>query len=374
MACGTIYKNEGRSFSDEKTGAAVRQITDSPDVNHHPFYYLPAYDDAMARLIFVSHRTDRPEIHAYIPSEQLIVQLSDHDGIHEWSVHPSHDGRFVYFTAGTGAWRLDTGTFREECLADFGTVAMVEKGMVAAAMGTTSVSRDDRWWAVPVKAGTVSRLAVVDTSSGRSECIVERDTISHPQFHPDDANLLRYAGPFHSRIWTVGRNGDNNHLVYERDAEARQWIVHETWRPGSREILVSDWPKGILCIDTGAGAVRKVCSFNAWHASVNRAGTLMCADTTYPDLGLMLFAVVDGPNEPRLLCESRSSNVGAHWNTDHCPYDDGPVDVYAPQHTHPHPAFAPDGRRVVFTSDRTGSAQVYEVVVPEELIGRLRSE
>ena len=72
----------------------------------------------------------------------------------------------------------------------------------------------------------------------------------------------------------------------------------------------------------------------------------------------------DGVGEPRTLCLSNSSNVGAHWETDHCPYDEGPVDVYAPQHTHPHPCFTPDGRRVVFTSDRTGDAQVYEVGVP----------
>ena len=45
--------------------------------------------------------------------------------------------------------------------------------------------------------------------------------------------------------------------------------------------------------------------------------------------------------------------------------DDGPVQVYAPQHTHPHPCFSPDGRRVVFSSDRTGHTQVYECVVDE---------
>jgi Tol biopolymer transport system component len=44
------------------------------------------------------------------------------------------------------------------------------------------------------------------------------------------------------------------------------------------------------------------------------------------------------------------------------------VTVYAPQHTHPHPSFSPDGSRVVFTSDRTGLAQVYEADVPREWV------
>lgn len=58
------------------------------------------------------------------------------------------------------------------------------------------------------------------------------------------------------------------------------------------------------------------------------------------------------------LAESRSSNAG-----DHCPYDDGPVEVFAPQHAHPHSAFSPDRSRVVFTSDTSGIAQFYEVTL-----------
>jgi oligogalacturonide lyase len=72
----------------------------------------------------------------------------------------------------------------------------------------------------------------------------------------------------------------------------------------------------------------------------------------------------DSLGHPTLLCQSRSSNVGAHWDIGYCPYDDGPIDVYSPQHTHPHPCFAPDGRSVIYTSDATGHAQVYEVACP----------
>jgi oligogalacturonide lyase len=58
------------------------------------------------------------------------------------------------------------------------------------------------------------------------------------------------------------------------------------------------------------------------------------------------------------LAESRSSNAG-----DHCPYDDEPVEVFAPQHAHPHPTLSPDRSRVVFTSDARGIAQLYEVTL-----------
>ena len=197
-------------------------------------------------------------------------------------------------------------------------------------------------------------MVIIDTERGRSETVLERDTIGHPQFHPDDPSWIRYAGPYHDRIWAMRRDGSENRLVYERDVEKREWIVHETWRPGSMEILTTNWPAGMFGIDVLSGETRPVCSFNAWHPMIDRTGTRMVADTNFPDRGLQLFDPLDGLGEPSPLCLTESSNEGKHWNTDHCPYDDGPVQVYAPQHTHPHPNFSPDGKFVVFTSDKTG--------------------
>ena len=363
---GQLFRSESKTFQDELTGVTIRQVTDHPSIHHHPFYYLPAWDDAMARLVLVSHRTGRPEIFAELQDSHKLVQLTDQEGIHEWSVHPSHDGKYVYYTAGAGAWRVATETFKPEKLMAFGDVAMREKGMVAAAMGTTTVSHDDRFWAVPVKAGDVTRFVIIDTDSGGHEVILERESIGHPEFHPNDSGLLRYVGHRHrDRMWVIRRDGSGNRLVYERDEAAKEWIVHETWRPGSREIVVTRWPHGVIGVDVETAAVRTVCTFKAWHAGISRQGTLMCADTTFPDVGLQLFDPLDGVGEPRTLCLSASSNVGDHWNIDHCPYDDGPVKVHAPQHTHPHPSFSPDGRQVCFTSDRTGFAQVYEAAVPD---------
>ena len=129
----------------------------------------------------------------------------------------------VYFTDGQGAWRVDTETCEKEQLASFATVAMREEGMVAAAMGTTALSYDDAWWAVPVKMGVVARLVVIDTRSGASEAIVERDSIGHPEFHPNDSSLLRYAGPYYERMWVINRDGSDHRLAYRR--EGNEWIV-----------------------------------------------------------------------------------------------------------------------------------------------------
>jgi oligogalacturonide lyase len=231
-------------------------------------------------------------------------------------------------------------------------------------MGTTAVSYDNRWWAVPVKMGDIARLVIVNTSTGEHEVILERDSIGHPEFHPEDSSILHYAGPYHNRMWVINRDGTQNRLVYERDVARKQWVVHEAWLPGTRELTVVDWPKGMLAVDVDTGAIRQICAFNAWHAISNRQGTQMVADTTYPDIGLQLFDPNGTSEEAVTLAYPEAWNLGWHWHSDHCPYDDGPVQVYAPQHTHPHPSFSPDGRFVVYTSDRTGYSQVYEAKLP----------
>ncbi len=369
MARGRSYPPEARTFRDASTGARIRQVTDQPSIHHHPFFFVPAYDDAMARLIFVSHRSGRPEIYAEDRASGRLVQLTERAGLAEYSVYPAHAGRWVYYTAGTGGYRVCTETLREEQLLDFGDVRLREPGMVADAMGTTALSFDDRYWALRFSQGGRANLVIINTDSGASELILQRDTIAHLMFCPDDSDLLYYAGPLTDRVWVIQRDGSDNRRLYQR--QPGEWITHEVWLPGRRELAFVDWNKGIRAIQVDTGAERRVTSFNAWHAICNPSGTMMVADTNFPDIGLQLFNPRDGLGAPMPLCHPQASNEGAHW-AGPFPYEQGPITVYAPQHTHPHPSFSPDSQRVVFTSDRSGTAQVYEVEIPPNMLERLQ--
>jgi oligogalacturonide lyase len=354
---GSLLAPEARWFTDPASGRRIRQVTSHPSIHHHPFFFVPPWDDAMRRLLFVSHRTGTPQLFAEV--DDRLVQLTDRPQLSEWSFHPSHDGRFVVFVAGTQAIRLDLETLQEHVLADFGDVEMREKGMVGAAMGTTTVSRDDRWWAIPVKAGGVSRFVVIDLESGASRVILERDTIGHPQFCPDDPTLVFYAGPLTDRLWLVNRDGSGNRRLWQR-SHALQWITHESWIRGRRELAFVDWPHGMRAIEVDTGRLRSITRFPAWHAHPDDTGSWFVCDTNFPDIGLHRFR--PGDERAEKLCEPRSSSVGAHW-AGPFPYNDGPREVYAPQHTHPHPRPSPDGSRVLYTSDVTGYAQLYEVML-----------
>ncbi len=355
---GARHKPAVGVITDPKSKRRIRQVTDHPSVHHHPFFFVPAYDLSGRKLFFVSHRTGTPQIFFEDRASGELVQVTDRNDLAEWSIFPSPDGRFVYFTAGTGAWRVNLDDYTETQLADFGSVEMREKGMVGAAMGTTALSADGRWWAIPVKAGPVSRFIVIDTQNKTSRVILERDTIGHPQFCPDDDNLILYAGPLTDRVWLVGRDGSNNRRAYARE-DSKQWVTHEVWLPGRRAIAFVDWPRGMRLIDIESGEALWMNRFPAWHAAPDRSGQRFVCDTNFPDKGIHVIPLNAAPN---FLCASDASSEGAHWGGPF-PYNNGPVAVEARQHTHAHPRFSPDGARVVFTSDRSGYAQIYEVEI-----------
>jgi len=367
MARGEIWESEASLSVDPQTGVSVRQVTSHASLHHQPFFTIPAYDDAMSWLFLISHRTGQPQIFAEDRKSGDLVQLTDRDDLNEWSFHPSHKGGQVFFTAGSSGWRLDLGTLEEELIYESGEQELREEGMVGAAMGTTALSPDDRYWAIHSKVGKESELVIVDTKCETHETILRRDSIGHMQFCPDDPNLLYYAGPLTDRVWMINLDGTGNRRLYSRDVEKNEWITHETWIPGARELAFVDWPRGIRSVSIDTGYLRQVTSFNAWHSICNRQGTLMVADTNLPDIGIQVFDPLDGIGEPETLCLSEASSVGDHW-AGPFPYADGPIKVYAPQHTHPHPSFSPDGKIVVFTSDRTGHSQVYEATIPADMV------
>ena len=350
-------------MQDQRTGATIRQVTGHPSIHHQPFFFIPAYDRDMNWLFFVSHRTGAPQIFVEELAGGRLVQLTDRPGLGEWSVYPARQGGKVLFVRDSSAWSLDLADFQETELAHFGEGSTKEEGMVGPAMGTTALSYDDRWWAVPVKQKDRFCLYIIDVQSAKHTVVLEDEKIGHPQFCPDDDHLILYLATMADPVWLLDRESGQKRRVYLRDGANRQWITHAAWIPGRREVSLVDWPNGMLAVQIDSGSIRQITRFNAWHAIASPDGKQMVADTHLPDIGLQIFDPLDGTGAPKPLCHPDASQIGEHWGMPF-PYDRGPIKVYAPQHTHPHPSFSPDLSRVVFTSDRSGHSQVYECYLP----------
>ena len=105
------------------------------------------------------------------------------------------------------------------------------------------------------------------------------------------------------------------------------------------------WLTGCIFLLSGvAGLIYEVVWFRMLATTFGATGPALAATTASFMAGLGLGSRLAGGRADRMQ---------------------RPIQVYAPQHTHPHPSFSPDGKLVLYTSDASGYAQLYEVTVEE---------
>jgi oligogalacturonide lyase len=347
---GTWLPSEKRVTRDARTGVEIWQLTDAPCINHAPYFLNPAWAGAQHDLlVLTSYRSGSPDLYGARLPDGSLVRLTDSGDVRPWSASVSPDGRRIFYGAGRDLRVVDVATCRTE------TVATIARGAVDAC----SISPDgDEIVASsfdPEGAGTGRHaLLAIRTAGGAVRVLHEMDQlIVHAQFSPDGRQVL-FAGEL-PRLWLVDRDGTGAHPL--RPQTRQEWLVHEAWL-NDDEIIFTHWPHALKAIRRDGTGERTIAAFNCWHPAPNAAGTLVVCDTNVPDAGLQIVDVATGAR--RTLCYPDASCRGTRWSSA-TPIWDGPVveSDYGPQWTHPHPSFTPDGRGVVFTSDRTGHPQVY---------------
>jgi oligogalacturonide lyase len=352
VARGERYPSEKRVFRDDETGVTLWQLTDYPAINHNPYFLNSAWADEGQRIIVTSYRSGLPNLYAIDEAGGEIYQLTDTGDISPWSACVGRDDRQVFFTAGTQLRMVDVRTARVEVVADF---------PADTRLGNCSLRPDGREIVTCARAGPFNLLLAIATDgSGHRELFETTELLAHAQFSPDGREVL-YAGNL-PRLWLVNADGSDNRVL--RRQTHREWITHESWLDDD-EIVFSYWPHSLRAIRRDGSAERVIAAFNCWHPAATRDGSRIVCDTALPDRGIQLVAPASGARQT--LCHPRASCGGYQWREPE-PVWAGPVpeEAYGPQWTHPHPSFSPDGRKVVYTSDRTGTSQVYVALLPVE--------
>jgi oligogalacturonide lyase len=361
---GARFEERTREFADEETGCRVLRLTEHPSINHHLYFLTPSLTPDEQTLIFASYRTGRCEYYRRGFPDGETVQLTDEEGVHGYSGLIAPDGRQLLYTAGGAVRRLDLETLEVETLAEY----------PGGQLGECSLSSDGRWVVTAIKRGGRSGLAVTATDGSGGKVVLEIDrTIIHPQFHPTDPERIAYSQDPAPRMWWVQRNGTGNECLY--DHGNGEFLVHETFLGDGSALIVVQWPYALRRFDLERRQFTTIAPFNAWHIGGSRDGRTVLCDTAHPDVGLQLVDVSSG--ERRTVCHPRSSNGGSQWLKDrYAVAEDWAAaaeekskalswmemktdTVYGPQWTHPHPSFSPSERWALFTSDVSGSPQVY---------------
>jgi hypothetical protein len=359
-----VVQDRGREFRDEETGCRILQLTEVGPINHHLYFLTSSLTPDETQLVFASYRTGRCELFWRGFPHGDTVQLTNEEGVHGYSGLITPDGQSLLYTAG--------GAVRAVALASGETRTLAE--FPGAQLGECSLSADGRWIVTAIKRAGRSGLAVTAADGTGADVILEIDrTIIHPQFHPTDPDRIAYSQDPAPRMWWVHRDGTGNECLYQHAND--EFLVHETFLGEGQSLIVVRWPYALLRFDLAARTHRPIAEFNAWHIGGSRDGRTVLCDTAHPDVGIQLVDVPSGSR--RAVCHPCSSNSGSQWRKDrYAVAEDWAAaadeksralswmemkadTVYGPQWTHPHPSFSPTERWVLYTSDVSGTPQIY---------------
>lgn len=367
--------DERRTYRDPLTGVPVTQMTDHKGHSHHFYFTNPGWWDGGRKLLIGADRFGRANLHSIDLESGVVEQITDLAPVplpRELEFlracrNPVREEAYLWHDRSLLA--VDLSTRRTRVLAEIDPRWCVSMTNVTAdgthvCFGAWEdcshlfpvdllrgyVGFAETWAQKPL-----SQVVAVPVEGGAPKVLFEeRYWIGHINTSPTQPHLLTYCheGPWDkvdNRIWgldardgrswplrrcapgeVVGheywfadglRIGYHGHLGHGKGSilGRMRWDgadPHETAFPGQTGHIFSHDER--LIVGDGGGVIR------LWALQ---------ADGSYA--------------RPRVLCRHDSA--------------------MRIQQTHPHPVLSPDGRSVVFSSDRSGYGNVYRVAIPDDL-------
>lgn len=349
---------------DAVTGREVWQMTDGPSINHVPYTYSRAFSSDENHLVLSSNRTGRYQVYRVHLNTGEAVQLSDYPDYDHMSLNVDPQGREVYLTAGPKIMAIDILTGEERVVIDCSSLSGGNPITSRAGLNGSGSKALVTYYRPDGRMA----LAVGGTESGSTpvEAFVftKFERISHPLFCPADDDLVSF----------VPLPDTQNNMDLKQEERARVWSLrlstgeiqplimapkgfratHESWSPdGSRLYFhlkhVPKWsPASIASIPAHGGEMTvhfTSQTIKLGHSSVNRDHTMIVSDSQAPGHNeLVLIDIASGDH--KILCYPNASG--------------------APHPNHVHPNFSPSGNYIIYTSDVSGSAQVYVIPLREK--------
>jgi len=343
------YSMERIPHVDPATGVRMLQLTSYPVLSHTLYYHCPSITPDSKTLVFMTYngsgRFATPDAWRVNLDGTDLRPLTNRQGLAGVVLSP--DGKTVYSQdAGTLLAAPMEGPFGE--MTEVGHIENVAFG--ATLLG--SITGDGKWY-VSTALMEDGKTALVRYATDGSEAgvLLTEEYLVHVQVDQSGAGRILYVAPPDSKgrsMWIADVDGGNR-----RTLSLRHSTGHFVWfgRTGRLLSTVNDPFGSIMDIAEGEDEPRLIAKGgHFWHASGSQDGTWVVSDTNWPDIGLILINAESGLWAP--LCHPQASEGHPQW-------------------THPHPMFSPDGRYVVFNSDRTGIGQVYAAEVPQSLRDQL---
>lgn len=360
---GTVIPGEMQRWKDDSTSFEIAQWTKNGK-NNHPYFTVDSFIDDSTAIIF-SDRSGRRQLYSLRMSDGVMTQMTDAQEL--WS-QIDHLPKFktLWYMDGTELRSLNTATLTSSSVYDFSSFPFK--------LSSISVSCDARWFIFstekkdslsgPCGYGPYAIYKLDMKEKKIIQITLELGlNISHVQANPVDPNLVLYCWQWEKfneerlvghapiRTWWVNIQGtDGGPFVQEFGTQR----THEAWTPDGKNItFVSKYRwgankgkhfMGIQSID-GSVKERYWEQVSPGHQNLFKDNQHWIVDMFDNDEQLLaLFKRGKRAMDERtVLFRHGSSMIG--------------------QNSHPHPRFSTDGTYVLFSSDRTGTPQVYSVKI-----------
>jgi oligogalacturonide lyase len=385
MTVGKMYAPERREYQDPLTGRKVWQLTDSSGEDYHLYFYNPSVTPDGKYLVFYSERTGVSNLFRLDLQDGVIVQLTDAQpvraeywpftaavkGVGSCLAAIGNHGDEVFYFEGTDLFAVEIESLKRRqllCLPADRRPSMLH----ADASGETLVfgtwdedlfvERSRRAYAgetFPDESffqGTTSTIMRLNAVTGQAEEVLRKEKfwINHVHVNPLNRDLILFCHEYSAlpdRMWLLDIANQRCEPISGQGVD--EWYQHEFWSADGERICfhggsTRDATQGFCgwCSPDGTNYTK------AYHSTSGRAyahynlhpdryGQTMVTDGEARPGCISRVKLVDGKQIFEVLCRHDSYTFG----------DD--------QRCHPHPSFTPGGRQVIFTSNRTGTSNIY---------------
>lgn len=360
---GKRISGEQKTWIDDSTGFEITKWTSIKN-NNHPYFTVESFIDEETALIF-SDRSGKKQLYKLNLSTGEMIQMTNALNLETGGIYFLKNNNMVYYLDGKILNSLNVESLNSTFIFDFSqfkynlisfSVTCDAQYLVFSANQKEQSIDDPGYGPFAIYKFNLEDKTITQVTMDYGF------NISHVQTNPVYPDLILYCWQWekpgrskiigHSpiRIWWVKLDGSDGSPIPQEYGTQR---THETWSPNGEYIsYVSKYrwgPKrgeqffGIQSID---GSTNRT-----YEARVSPAHQNLFKDNKH--------LIVDLYDDKPLLAlikfnEKEIENVRILFNHG---------STLVEQDSHPHPRISPNGKYVLFSSDRTGSPQVYTVKI-----------
>src|SRR5690625_1097205 len=370
MTKGKEWIPEWRQCKDRFTGVNISQLTNYAGHSNHLYFTENGWYDNGNKLLFHSDRNNQTNLFSIDIQSGKIIQLTNHNRTYDslpTCLHP--DGTKAFFQKSRSIIEIDLETLEERvvyernenyvggninCTADGQYIITCEREDLSESLdidlGKGYVGHRELMEAKPY-----SRIMQISINTSGSRVIFEEENfVRHINTSPKLPNIITFCheGPWQlvdHRIWGLDINSGEVWKIRER-TETSEMVGHEFWHDDGETIGYHGFRQD------GTGFFGKInyknhnveeveFPFRNWHAHSFGFSKVVVDGKGSLDK-MIVWQQKNGEfTKPKVLCEHRCS--------------------FHVQKVHAHPRFSPDGKKILFTSDKDGYGNLYLVDLPE---------